>query len=634
MKRNVWYIVMMFCCMSLHAMAQSPYPSKLGRFQVDEIKGCAPLTVTLSMRPGFACDGSNPCDMDFGDGVQSNLTFTHTYTQPGTFTLRVFIQSLQPVDDIIITVLPNTPPQFDVFACANNEVSVIIPDMTYDQYIINFNDGSPTVPVLKGNTARANHVYATSGNKTVTVRGVLNNAANNCNPGTKPIAAMATLPAPSITLLQVLDNPSVQLNLTTQPGIQYRLEIAQNSGTTFQLLRTISNLSTETVTGLRTDDNYYCFRLGAFDPCNGTTLYSNVICSSNVDLGIANNIINVNWITNTSGVTNFRITKTLPDGSLNVNDNASPYPDDELICGTEYCYRVTTVYPNGSQSISLEKCGTAISTDVPAAIENIAALVEEPGVSLEWIPVTGFTPAQYSIYKSTNGVSSGLLANTTTPALSDATYTTESASCYRISYVDVCGNESPFSEEACPVRLTGNLETNNTITLNWTAYNGYKDGVTEYILEKFSADGALLQTSNPGTSLTFFDPSEDLTEQVVIYRITAVPAIAGVSSSVSNRLVITKNPNLFHPAAFTPNGDNLNDIFDVYGQFITDFEMNIFNRWGELLFTTTTLGQGWDGTAKGNTMPEGTYTFVAKITDHLGRTFKKSGTVVLLRKQK
>jgi gliding motility-associated-like protein len=99
-------------------------------------------------------------------------------------------------------------------------------------------------------------------------------------------------------------------------------------------------------------------------------------------------------------------------------------------------------------------------------------------------------------------------------------------------------------------------------------------------------------------------------------------------------LVVTKSPNLFHPSAFTPNGDNLNDIFDVYGQFITDFEMNIFNRWGELLFTTSTLGQGWDGSYKGNTMPEGTYTFVAKITDHIGRTFKKSGTVVLLRKQK
>jgi gliding motility-associated-like protein len=634
MRSKVWYIVMTLCCINLYAIAQSPYASKLGRFQVTEIKGCAPLTVTLSMRPGFACDGANPCDMDFGDGSQGNLTFTHTYTQPGTFTLRVFIQSLDPVDDITITVLPNTPPQFDVFACANNEVSVIIPDMTYDQYIINFNDSSPTVPVLKGNTARANHVYATAGNKTVTVRGVLNNAANNCNPGTKPITAVATLPAPTITLLQVLDNASLQLNVSTQPGIQYRLEIGQNSGTTFQLLRTVFNVSTETVTNLRTDDNYYCFRLGAFDPCNGTTVYSNVICSSNVDLTITNNVINVNWVTYTTGVSNFRIGKTWAGGGQTVTDNATPYPDTEIICGTEYCYRVTTNYPNGSQSISLEKCGVAISTDVPAAIENISSIVEDPGVSLQWFPSTGFTPSEYSVYKSVNGVAMGLLGNTATQDFSDATYTTESSACYKISFVDVCGNESPFSEEACPVRLAGTLETNNTFTLSWTAYNGYKDGVTEYVIEKFSQDGQLLQTFNPGTSLTFFDPTEDLNDQIVIYQVTAIPVASGITESISNRLVVTKSPNLFHPSAFTPNGDNLNDVFDVYGQFITDFEMNIFNRWGELLFTTNTLGQGWDGSYKGNTMPEGTYTFVAKITDHIGRTFKKSGTVVLLRKQK
>jgi gliding motility-associated-like protein len=424
------------------------------------------------------------------------------------------------------------------------------------------------------------------------------------------------------------------MNFTTQPGIQYRLEIGQNSGTTFQLLRTIFNVSTETVTNLRTDDYYYCFRLGAFDPCNGTTIYSNVICSSNIDLGIANNVINVNWITSTTGVSNFRVGKTFAGGSQNVNDNASPYSDTELICGTEYCYRVTTVYPNGSQSISVEKCGTAISTDVPSPIENISSIVEEQGVSLTWAETAGFTPSEYSVFRSLNGSATELLGTTPTAEMPDQAYTTESGTCYKISYVDVCGNESPFSEEVCPIRLTGNLESNNTINLTWTAYNGYKDGVTEYVVEKFSANGDLLQTFNPGASLAFYDPTEDLTEQSVIYRVTAIPVAAGISESTSNRLAITKNPNLFHPTAFTPNGDNLNDVFDVYGQFITDFEMNIFNRWGELLFTTSTLGQGWDGTAKGNSMPEGTYTFVAKITDHLGRTFKKSGTVVLLRKQK
>ena len=69
-----------------------------------------------------------------------------------------------------------------------------------------------------------------------------------------------------------------------------------------------------------------------------------------------------------------------------------------------------------------------------------------------------------------------------------------------------------------------------------------------------------------------------------------------------------------------------------FGQYVVAFEMKIFNRWGELLFTTDDIHGGWDGTFRGNEMPEGTYTFIAHITDRAGRIFKRSGSVLLLRK--
>jgi gliding motility-associated-like protein len=115
--------------------------------------------------------------------------------------------------------------------------------------------------------------------------------------------------------------------------------------------------------------------------------------------------------------------------------------------------------------------------------------------------------------------------------------------------------------------------------------------------------------------------------------VKAVPKISGFTPSVSNRIEVIKDPNLFYPKSFTPNGDGLNDLFNVYGQYITTFQMDIFNRWGELMFTTNQLDAGWDGNYKGTAMPEGTYTFVAVITDLAGRTFKKSGSVLLLKKR-
>ena len=74
-------------------------------------------------------------------------------------------------------------------------------------------------------------------------------------------------------------------------------------------------------------------------------------------------------------------------------------------------------------------------------------------------------------------------------------------------------------------------------------------------------------------------------------------------------------------------------IFKLPLTKINRFEMKIFNRWGEQLYGSSDISNGWDGTYKGNDMPEGTYAFVADITDFAGRDFTRSGSVVLLRKK-
>jgi gliding motility-associated-like protein len=106
----------------------------------------------------------------------------------------------------------------------------------------------------------------------------------------------------------------------------------------------------------------------------------------------------------------------------------------------------------------------------------------------------------------------------------------------------------------------------------------------------------------------------------------------GLGQAVSNTAVITKDPGLSYPTAFTPNGDGLNDQFVVYGSFVNSFRMSIFNRWGEMIFSTEDINQGWDGTMNGKLVPEGTYVFRADLIDYLGRTFNESGAVLLLRK--
>ena len=619
-------LLLLFTC-ALYSQAQ-PYVSDLGRFEVDQEKGCVPLTVNVTIRPPFVCNGASPCEMDFENNSNfQQLTFTHTYTQPGTYTLRILFQT-SGFEQITIVVTPDVPPAFEIYSCGGNGAQVKVTDTSYNQYVINYNDGSPVVVVPSGSLAKDNHTFATSGNKTITVRGRNLNADDNCTPMNQNVNAVATLPTPTITQLRVLDNSSIQLDYNNQQNILYKLQIATNS-TNFQQLQDVYNVSNTVVSNLRPDDNYYCFRLGAFDPCNNTTVYSNVICSSNFDLAVQSDVNQLTWVTSSTGIASHSITKT-GSAPLSAPPTDASLNDTNIVCGTDYCYQLTSTYTNGSQSISLEKCGTAFSTKIPTEPQNVSSIVgENAGVDLLWTQDPAFVAATYNILKS--GV---VITTSTTPTYSDATYTPGDGSCYKISYTDACGNKSIQSPEACPIFVTGSLGENNVITLSWNEYTGWKNGVDHYVVEKFNETGQLLQSFNTGTATTLVDDEEDFVNQIYIYRITAISNDGGVTNSVSNSITIIKEPNLSTPAAFTPNGDNLNDVFEVFAQFTAAVEFKIFNRWGELLFITTDLGKGWDGTYKGSAMPEGTYVFRAFLTDLAGRTSERSGTVVLLRKSK
>jgi gliding motility-associated-like protein len=640
--RTKHFLLLLFILPSL-AVAQ--YDSRLGRFRVDEIKGCAPFTVTITdanLITTDQCTGgpfplpNNPCDMTWSDGTVNQNTFTHTYTQPGTYLLSVLYQSMIPrEDDIVITVTPNTQPAFDIYTCSGLEVQVKVTDTAYDSYFINYGDGSPEVPVPVGMLAFDNYTYAAPGINTISVRGKNLNAADNCIPAaTKTVDVVNALPTPFIDLLTVTSGTQIDLNFTASNNVLYRVEGARNTEApaSFQLVQTIHDVNTVAITNstIRTDDNYYCARLGAFDPCNNTTVYSNIICSANFDLLPQNNMNSLTWSSATTGVSNFDVTR---DGVSIGTTGALTFSDNTVVCKTNYCYQLLTNYANGSQSISLEKCGVAFSSDIPAAIENITAVVGDGSVDLTWQQDPAFQPVEYSIFRKSGSGNFSLLSKTVPTQFTDADYGTEGVFCYQINYTDVCGNVSAPGVEACPIRLSASIASDNSINLNWSAYTGWMNGVNEYIVDKYDGEGVPLQTFNVGTATTFEDSSSDPDNQLYVYIIIATANDGGLGQSISNEVTAIKEPNLFYPKAFTPNGDNLNDIFLVFGQYLVEFELNIFNRWGELLFSTDDINRGWDGKFKGNAQPEGTYTFIANLTDLAGRTFKRSGSVVLLRKK-
>ena len=88
--------------------------------------------------------------------------------------------------------------------------------------------------------------------------------------------------------------------------------------------------------------------------------------------------------------------------------------------------------------------------------------------------------------------------------------------------------------------------------------------------------------------------------------------------------------SLYVPNTFTPNGDGLNDNFGAYGEAINDYSMEIYDRWGALIFKTASANEKWDGNYKGKPSPQGSYAYKIAALGPDGKTTTKQGTVNLI----
>ncbi len=124
------------------------------------------------------------------------------------------------------------------------------------------------------------------------------------------------------------------------------------------------------------------------------------------------------------------------------------------------------------------------------------------------------------------------------------------------------------------------------------------------------------------------DPTYD--DNIDSYRLIAVSNDS--IESISNTISVEKPYALYAPNAFSPDGDGINDYFNVVGQGLTDYIIEIYNRWGQMVFKSTNLDNQWDGKFQQINSPAGTYVYKIKTTD-FGTELKliKSGTVSLVR---
>ncbi|HVA98882.1 MAG TPA: PKD domain-containing protein, partial [Bacteroidia bacterium] len=107
----------------------------------------------------------------------------------------------------------------------------------------------------------------------------------------------------------------------------------------------------------------------------------------------------------------------------------------------------------------------------------------------------------------------------------------------------------------------------------------------------------------------------------------------GCKDSITKTIYVEGQYVIYVPNAFTPNGDGINDVFNVKGTGIdpNNFDMSIYDRWGILIFHTTNLNQGWDGRVKNNLVQLGVYVWKIETKDFKGDNHQYIGHVSVIR---
>ncbi len=117
----------------------------------------------------------------------------------------------------------------------------------------------------------------------------------------------------------------------------------------------------------------------------------------------------------------------------------------------------------------------------------------------------------------------------------------------------------------------------------------------------------------------------------ITYEVVAVDD-EGCKAEGYVRIKIYKGPDIYVPTGFTPNEDGKNDKFIPVPVGIKSYNyFRVFNRWGQLIFTTTRMNEGWDGTLGGKEQSTGLYVWMIEGVTTDNKLITKKGTITLIR---
>lgn len=309
---------------------------------------------------------------------------------------------------------------------------------------------------------------------------------------------------------------------------------------------------------------------------------------------------------------------------------------------TDYCYYLTGTNTCGEVSLQSDTLCTVSQRNSKTNYLTTATIL--PGDEASAITWADFPDGPFSTYIIERRFNApdeswsqiARLSNYTPYTFSDRTVFPDRYSyCYRMKNIDYCENVSAYSNEACTILLNGTAGPFSN-TIDWTAYTGWKGGVADYEISRASAGTGynfFAIQSVPFSQLALEDNELDPAFGVNSYVITAHEGSGGyLAASRSNEITLQQAPLLYIPNAFTPNNDAANETWFPKFSYVKDLNVQVYNRWGQLVFTGDQNSNGWDGRYGGTPAREGVYGYKVVYTGYgENERFEQSGTLRLIR---
>jgi gliding motility-associated-like protein len=541
---------------------------------------------------------------DFGDGTTSTLQNPppHNYATAGLYKVKFTIKAADgctsdtAVQNITIGAIP--VPSFQVNdTCQTNPINLVSTSTINFGSIIDYYwvvDGN----VLTNASTISNSSYAVG---THTVKHYVKSNVG-CFSDTA-FGSFQVFPKPTASFV-VNDTcegkPTIIKSIATNPSVQYSWII---DGV---LVSNVANITNVYAVGSHTIKHFVKNTNG----CTSDTAYGTFIVYA---IPVANILVRDtcigNPITFTTTASGSGITyKWLVDGFLaattqsftNNSYTAGNHLVQLIVTNQGFCSDIA----NGSFNVFNKPLLSGISVDACVDFPSTftATLLNPPfaNINYHWKFNDGATLIGASVQKTFNAAGQGIVqlyANNAIGCNSDT---------IQVNYTVVAAKANAGNDSI--------VTKNQTFLLNGSG----------------NANNISWSPSSFLSNASIYNPSLKLTaSQLFTLTITTPEGCIDTDDVLIN---VYDTTAIYIPTAFTPNGDTKNDVLLPFYIGIASVEyFNIYNRYGQLIFTTNKMTIGWDGKVKNQPQPIGTFLFTIKAKDVFGHTIVQKGTVVIIR---